>query len=85
MKTDYLFARPSFLSGMARLGNLFGGFDDYNSSPSGSLADARAIYSDWRMVGEDLARAMAGIEAEEAMEEAPADSKESAAAPVRRR
>ncbi len=65
MQTDYLFASPSFLSGVARLLDLFGQFDDYNDSPSGEAADARAVYSDWRITGEDLARAMWVIEREQ--------------------
>ena len=58
MRTDYLFAAPSFLSGVARLLDLSGRFDVYNDSDDEALADARAIYSDWRMVGQDLAGAM---------------------------
>lgn len=65
MRTDYLFAAPSFTSGVARLLDLFGGFDDYNDSPS-PAADARAMYSDWRVTGEDLAGAMMVIEREQA-------------------
>ena len=66
MRTDYLFAEPSFLSGVARLLDLFGQFDDYNDSPSAASADARAMYSDWRVTGEDLAGAMMVIEREQA-------------------
>ena len=66
MRTDYLFAAPSFSSGVARLLDLFGRFDDYNDSPSAASADARAMYSDWRVTGEDLAGAMVVIEREQA-------------------
>ena len=65
MRTDYLFAAPSFSSGVARLLDLFGGFDDYNDSPDAASADARAMYSDWRVTGEDLAGAMMVIEREQ--------------------
>ena len=58
MRTDYLFAAPSLSSGVARLLDLFGQFDDYNDGPSAASADARAMYSDWRVTGEDLAGAM---------------------------
>ena len=51
---DFLFARPSFLSGVARTLDLFGQFDEYNQSTTGEIADARAMYSDWRAVGEEL-------------------------------
>lgn len=66
MRTDYLFAAPSFSSGVASLLDLFGQFDDYNDSPSAALADARAMYSDWRVTGEDLAGAMMVIDREQA-------------------
>jgi hypothetical protein len=52
--TEFLFARPSFLGGVARLLDLGGQVDVYNQSATPSEADARALYSDWRMVGEDL-------------------------------
>ena len=53
-RTDFLFAQPSFLSGLARVLDLFGLFDSYNESRTGAEADARAIYADWAMVGQDL-------------------------------
>lgn len=52
--TDYLFYRPSFLSGLARTLDLFGLYDDYNISQTNEEADAKAIYSDWKAVGTDL-------------------------------
>ena len=66
MRTDYLFATPSFLTGVARLLDLSGRFDVYNDSADEAVADARAIYSDWRMVGQDLAGAMTVVEREQA-------------------
>ena len=53
MRTDYLFAMPSVWSGAARVFDLFGVFDTYNDSASHDVADARAIYSDWRITGQD--------------------------------
>ena len=64
MRTDYLFAMPSVWSGAARLFDLFGVFDTYNDGASDDLADARAIYSDWRITGQDLAGAMMVVERE---------------------
>jgi len=58
MGSDLLFARPSLISGIARTFDLFGVFDFYNISPSGDIADARALYSDWSAVGDDLRKAM---------------------------
>ncbi len=53
-RTDLLFARPSFGSGVARALDLFGAFDDYNSCSTESEADQIAIGSDWSVVGCDL-------------------------------
>ena len=64
LRTDYLFARPSFLSGFARVLDLFGLFDSYNESPTPKSADGCAIYSDWRIVGQDIQCAASEFEAE---------------------
>jgi hypothetical protein len=53
-RTDFLFAPPSFLSGASRVLDLFGLFDSYNESKDGKEADAKAIYADWAMVGQDI-------------------------------
>ena len=58
MRSDFLFAMPSVWSGAARLGSLFGQYDVYNDSPTDEMADARALYGDWRVTGQDLAEAM---------------------------
>jgi hypothetical protein len=52
--TDFLFAQPSFASGAARLLDLWGCFDEYSRSESATEADARAIASDWAVVGQDI-------------------------------
>lgn len=49
---------PSMLSGVARSFDLGATFDGYNESPTEALADARALYADWRSVGEGLAQAI---------------------------
>ncbi len=58
MMREALFARPSFLSGLARLFDFWGTFNDYNRSPDEYTSDARAIGSDWRAVGDDIRVAM---------------------------
>lgn len=58
MDTDFLFAQPSLLTGMARTFDLFGLFDSYNQSLTGAEADRRALYCDFAMVGQDLISAM---------------------------
>lgn len=54
MRTDFLFAPPSFLSGMASILDLSGSLDWYNYSTTGDEADWKAIYSDYRMIGQDI-------------------------------
>jgi hypothetical protein len=55
--SDLLFAQPSFLEGLARVTDIGATLEEYNTSPSGELADMHAIRSDWRQVGEDLSAA----------------------------
>ena len=62
--TDYLFARPSFLSGIAGLADLAGTPHAYNRWPTPAEADAWALYSDWVAVGNDLRAAMGTVAAE---------------------
>jgi hypothetical protein len=54
VKTDFLFAQPSFASGAARVLDLWGAFDDYNRSESAQEADGKAIAADWLVIGQDL-------------------------------
>jgi hypothetical protein len=64
VKTDFLFAQPSFASGAARLLDLWGQFDDYNGSETPAEADAKAIASDWLVVGQDIVDAIDQTESE---------------------
>jgi hypothetical protein len=63
MGSDFLFATPSFLSGIARLFDFAGQFDEYNDSPNGEVADWIALLADWRIVGHDLAVSMDNMDA----------------------
>lgn len=56
-RSFYLFARPSFIEGAARLLDWGGTMNEYNSSPDGATADVRALRNDWRAVGDDLSEA----------------------------
>lgn len=47
-------AEPSFASGIARLIDFGCSFDSYNESPTGLIADTRAMRSDWLNVGYDI-------------------------------
>ena len=64
MRSDFLFARPSWLSGVARTLDLTGVFDDYNYSPTEARADAKALLCDWRVVGEVIRDAMKAFSSE---------------------
>lgn len=56
--SDYLFARPSFGEGWARLFDFGNVLTEYNVSRDGAAADARAFAADWRAVGADVREAM---------------------------
>lgn len=58
VQSDFLFAEPSFSSGVARIFDLFGQFDQYNISKTPAEADNKAIHADWRVVGQDMADAV---------------------------
>ncbi len=58
VKSDLIFARPSFGSGAARVFDLFGQFDEYNISATTLEADEKAIAADWLIVGQDLSDAI---------------------------
>ena len=66
MRPDFLFARPTWLSGAARTLDLAGQFDEYNESLSEELADTRAMFLDWRIVGEALLDAVRNFGREQA-------------------
>jgi hypothetical protein len=42
--------------------DFWGYYDAYNHSQNGAEADAKAIYADWRTVGEHLSEAMQSYE-----------------------
>lgn len=52
--TDFLFANPSFIVGAGSIFNIAGNYFDYNYSHSTDEADAKAIRSDWGMIGQDM-------------------------------
>ena len=62
--TSRLFARPSFVEGMARVLDMGGTLNEYNTSPSGEEADAIAIWSDWAAIGQDMRAVMGDYEGE---------------------
>jgi hypothetical protein len=64
MSRYFLFERPSFWSGMARVLDLGGTLNEYNYSVSPRDADYYAIRSDWNVVGNDISEAMNKFENE---------------------
>ena len=57
-RTDFLYARPSFVEGVARLFDLRGTLNEYNGSPTTTFADGYAIGMDWYVVGRDIEEAI---------------------------
>jgi hypothetical protein len=71
--SDFLVAQPSFVSGVARLFDLYGLYDAYNMSRTAGEADYKALLSDWCIVGQDIQDAMTAFECS-----LPAQSREAA-------
>lgn len=51
IRSDFLFARPSFIEGVARLFDFGGTLNEYNTS---IMTDEAAAALDWASVGTDL-------------------------------
>ncbi len=56
--SDYLFARPSLLEGIARNIDLFGTLNEYNTSSSSIEADLQAHYNDLACLQKDMSYAI---------------------------
>ena len=67
--SDFLVARPSALSGIARFFDFAGAFDAYNGSPTPEEADVNAIYADWSVVGDSIRSTACHLSAEHDVEE----------------
>ena len=60
--TNILYVKPSFYKGVSRLANVLGNSKTtYNSSQSEYEADAKALYSDWKTVGNDIKKTMNNV------------------------
>jgi len=55
---DFLVARPSVVEGIARILDFGNTLNEYNSSPSGEMADEIALRMDWEAVGYYLRNTM---------------------------
>jgi hypothetical protein len=62
IKSDFLVSAPSVLSGAGRLLDWYGFLNTYNSSRTPQEADAKAMFSDWRIVGQDIDDAIVEFE-----------------------
>lgn len=60
-RTDYLFAMPSFISGMASVFDLWGSFEHVNFSRSDAESDTRALRCDARMIAQDASVAFGRV------------------------
>ncbi len=58
VSSDFLVAQPCWAYGVGRFFDWGGYFDSYNRSANEAEADARALYSDWRIIGQDIMSAM---------------------------
>ncbi len=56
--TDFLYASPSFWGGAAQIIDFGDTLTVYNRSASPNEADARALWSDWMLVGMDIRAAI---------------------------
>jgi hypothetical protein len=59
VKTDFLVSAGSFIIGAGTIMNLGGSYFHYNISPTGEEADMRAIYGDWRVIGQEMEKVAA--------------------------
>lgn len=62
MYSDFLYARPSFLEGMARVMDIGSTLDEYNASGD---PDTIALLMDWLVVGQAMRQSIDECEAAE--------------------
>lgn len=67
--TDFLFAVPQVIYGIARVVDLGGYFDAYNKSATPRIADERAAKCDWKAVSDDIASAVCLVTGERGTQE----------------
>jgi len=62
--SDFTFAMPSFIGGMASVLDIGSTLVVYNESRSPEEADYHAIESDWKITGNDISSAMSSFNIE---------------------
>ena len=60
--SGFLYARPSFLEGMARLLDFGNTLTEYNRSLSPQQADFLALRADWRVAARDMGIAFSEVQ-----------------------
>ncbi|MBD1995147.1 hypothetical protein H6G00_00705 [Leptolyngbya sp. FACHB-541] len=69
--TDFLYARPSFIEGIARLMDFGGTLEVYNTTLPREQVDGLALAADWMAIGGDLETVMKQyLEGQEDLEDA---------------
>ena len=53
-RNDFLFSMPSFFKGMGSVLNIGGSYSDFNLPANPQKVDAKAIKSDWDIIGQDF-------------------------------
>ena len=54
IKADFLFAQPSFMTGIASAFDLTGGLTEYTPYDTRDEANRKALLSDWFVTGQDI-------------------------------
>lgn len=57
-ESTFLFARPSFFEGVARVMDIGATMQTYNNSRTEKEADLKALKKDWEVVGKDISNAI---------------------------
>lgn len=63
--TFFLFARPSFIEGVARVLDIGNTLREYNESQTTIEADLIAIHEDWSAIGKDIDNSISTISEKE--------------------
>ena len=65
MYTNYLFADPNFILGVAKVIDLSGSLNEYNYAITPEMGDNFATMSDWLSVGGDIISAVENYDKKE--------------------
>lgn len=57
-RTDFLFPKRGFFTGLSSILDIFSVDKKVNTSKSGEEADAKALKSDWEMIGKDFEKSL---------------------------